>query len=86
MQILGLDRFTRGKAVSGLARAGRNQNPFDLGMVKNCTDFWTDPQAVDYTRVYEIPPEGWPAYRRKLAMSSSSKGKSGYQPVSGEEV
>ena len=34
MHILGLDRFTKGKAMSGLARAGRDHNPFDLGVVK----------------------------------------------------
>lgn len=32
LQVLGLDRFTKGKAVSGMARAGRGQNPFDLGV------------------------------------------------------
>jgi hypothetical protein len=57
---------------------------------------------VDYTRLYEIPPEGecswrcracadglyegWKAYRRKMAMSVPGKGGTGYQPVSGEEV
>lgn len=34
MKILGLDRFTKGKAVSGMRRAGMDQNPFDLGIVK----------------------------------------------------
>lgn len=34
LQILGLDRFTKGKAMSGMARAGRGQNPFDLGLVQ----------------------------------------------------
>lgn len=33
-KLLGFDRFTEGKAVSGMARAGRDQNPFDLGLVK----------------------------------------------------
>jgi palmitoyltransferase len=33
MKILGLDRFTKGKAVSGMRRAGQDQNPFDLGVV-----------------------------------------------------
>lgn len=34
LQISGLDRFTRGKAMSGMKRAGRDQNPFDMGFVK----------------------------------------------------
>ncbi|RXK35073.1 palmitoyltransferase AKR1 [Tremella mesenterica] len=83
MHILGLDRFTRGKAMSGMARAGRDHNPFDLGVVKNCTDFWLEPEIIDYTHLYSIPPEGWPSYRRKLAMSNNPKG---YQPVNNEEV
>lgn len=33
LQILGLDRFTRGKAAAGLRRAGRDANPFDQGLV-----------------------------------------------------
>lgn len=33
-RLLGFDRFTKGKAVSGMARARRDQNPFDLGLVK----------------------------------------------------
>lgn len=33
-KILGLDRFTKGKAMSGMAKAGRGQNPFDLGFVQ----------------------------------------------------
>ena len=34
LQILGLDRFTKGKAAKGLAMAGKDQNPFDQGMVR----------------------------------------------------
>lgn len=33
MQILGFDRFTKGKAASGLMRAGKDQNPFDAGLI-----------------------------------------------------
>lgn len=39
MTILGLDRFTKGKALGGMKKAGRDQNPFDMGIVKvNSTD------------------------------------------------
>ncbi|KAK4687601.1 hypothetical protein P7C73_g2516, partial [Tremellales sp. Uapishka_1] len=87
MQILGLDRFTKGKAVEGLKRAGRDQNPFDMGLVKNCTDFWMD-NDVDYTQLYEIPPEGWKSYRRRLATAGHTtlSKKGGYEPISREEV
>ena len=37
MQILGLDRFTKGKALGGMKRAGRDQNPFDMGLVQVST-------------------------------------------------
>jgi len=36
-QILGLDRFTKGKSLSGMKRAGSDQNPFDLGLMKVCS-------------------------------------------------
>ena len=75
IQILGLDRFTRGKALGGMRRAGMDQNPFDMGFIRvclshqrvnslqlilqNCRDFWWEGNAnVDYTKLYEIPPEG----------------------------
>jgi hypothetical protein len=34
MRVLGLDRFTKGKAMNGMRKAGKDQNPFDLGFVK----------------------------------------------------
>ncbi|CAD6579436.1 MAG: palmitoyltransferase akr1 [Tremellales sp. Tagirdzhanova-0007] len=85
LRILGLDRFTKGKALGGMRRAGMDQNPFDMGLVKNCMDFWVSGD-VDYTRLYEIPPEGWKVYRRKLAMSTSVAGKGLYEPVMRDEV
>lgn len=80
-KLLGLDQFTKGKAVSGLARAGRDQNPFDLGLVKNCADFWGGDKGVDYNHLYEVPPEGWAAFRRK-----AGEKRNGYVPVAREEV
>ncbi|OCF34803.1 palmitoyltransferase AKR1 [Kwoniella heveanensis BCC8398] len=87
MNILGLDRFTKGKALGGMKRAGRDQNPFDMGFVQNCTDFWLPSDDVDYTALYEIPPEGWKAYRRKMRMKRRLGGEEvkGYVAVSGEE-
>ncbi|KAI5475300.1 Palmitoyltransferase AKR1 [Pseudohyphozyma bogoriensis] len=60
-KILGIDRFTNGKAAEGLAKAGKVTNPFDLGLVKNCYDFWGRGRelGVEYTRLYEVPTGGF---------------------------
>jgi palmitoyltransferase ZDHHC13/17 len=67
MNLLGFDRFTKGKAVDGLARAGKASNPFDLGIVGNCKDFWTmgHELGVDYDKVYDIPAEGFLEAKKK---------------------
>ncbi|WVQ64390.1 uncharacterized protein L199_002556 [Kwoniella botswanensis] len=88
MNILGLDRFTKGKALGGMKKAGRDQNPFDMGFVQNCTDFWIPSRDIDYTQLYEIPSEGWRAYRRKIAMQKKlggGSGKGGYAAVNNVE-
>jgi len=61
MNLLGLDRFTKGKATTGLARAGKATNPFDLGIVGNCKDFWTAGKelGVEYDKIYDVPVEGF---------------------------
>lgn len=61
LKILGMDRFTQGKAAEGLAKAGKVTNPFDLGFVANCRDFWTRGRelGVEYTRLYDIPEGGF---------------------------
>ena len=69
MSLLGLDRFTKGKAADGLARAAKAPNPFDLGLVGNCKDFWTSGRelGVEYERLYDVPAEGFAeAKRRRL--------------------
>ncbi|WWC67222.1 uncharacterized protein I206_101129 [Kwoniella pini CBS 10737] len=90
MNILGLDRFTKGKALGGMKKAGKDQNPFDMGFIQNCSDFWIPSRDIDYTQLYEIPSEGWRAYRRKIAMQKKlggDNGKGGYVAVSAlEEV
>ncbi|TIB63112.1 hypothetical protein E3P77_03643 [Wallemia ichthyophaga] len=67
LQILGLDRFTKGKAGEGLAKSSKTNNPFNIGIVGNCLDFWTNGKqlGVDWTQVYEIPDEGFKERRRK---------------------
>ena len=60
MHLLGFDRFTKGRAVDGLAMAGRAANPFDLGLVGNCRDFWTAGRelGVEYDKVRTISFRG----------------------------
>ena len=67
MHLVGLDRFTHGKAGSGLARANKASNPFDLGIVANCRDFWSAGRelGVEYERLYEVPAEGFREARRR---------------------
>ena len=59
MHLLGFDRFTSSKAVNGLARAAV-ANPFNVGIVGNCRDFWTQGSelGVKYDQVYKIPWRG----------------------------
>ncbi|KAG2117174.1 uncharacterized protein F5147DRAFT_604664 [Suillus discolor] len=68
LNLLGLDRFTRGRAARGLTSHARN--PFDFGAVRNCRDFWTMGKelGVEYGQVYDVPLEGFEeAKRRKEA-------------------
>ncbi|KAI1787384.1 palmitoyltransferase AKR1 [Ganoderma leucocontextum] len=67
MSLLGFDRFTKGKAADGLARAAKAPNPFDLGMIGNCKDFWTSGRelGVEYERLYDVPPEGFQEAKRR---------------------
>ncbi|KIO00017.1 hypothetical protein M404DRAFT_772598 [Pisolithus tinctorius Marx 270] len=70
LNLVGLDRFTRGRAAHGLAlgsSSARARNPFDLGLVRNCRDFWTMGKevGVDYRQVYDVPPEGFEVGKRK---------------------
>jgi len=61
MNLLGFDRFTKGKAVDGLTRASKASNPFDVGIVGNCKDFWTAGRelGVEYEKLYDVPLEGF---------------------------
>ncbi|KAI0830352.1 hypothetical protein BC628DRAFT_1003100 [Trametes gibbosa] len=67
MNLLGFDRFTKGKAADGLARAARAPNPFDMGLGGNCRDFWTRGQelGVEYERLYDVPLEGFAEAKRR---------------------
>ncbi|KAG6826435.1 hypothetical protein H0H92_015809 [Tricholoma furcatifolium] len=67
MSLLGFDRFTKGKAVDGLARAGSAANPFDLGIVGNCKDFWSVGRelGVEYDKLYDVPIEGFREAKRR---------------------
>jgi hypothetical protein len=76
MNLLGFDRFTKGKAVDGLARAGKAANPFDLGVVGNCKDFWTKGRelGVEYERLWDVPLEGFAAAKRRREREDEEEG------------
>jgi len=67
MNLLGFDRFTKGRAVDGLARASKASNPFDVGMVGNCRDFWSAGRelGVEYEKLYDVPVEGFREAKRR---------------------
>ncbi|KAH6912148.1 DHHC palmitoyltransferase-domain-containing protein [Coprinopsis sp. MPI-PUGE-AT-0042] len=67
MNLLGFDRFTKGKAVDGLTRAGKAANPFDMGVVANCRDFWSNGKelGVEYEKLYDVPFEGFKEAKRR---------------------
>lgn len=76
MNLLGFDRFTRGKAVDGLARAGKASNPFDLGVVGNCKDFWTAGRelGVEYEKLYDVPLEGFSEAKKRREREEQDEG------------
>lgn len=68
LKILGIDRFTSGKAAEGLlATSTVVANPFDLGCYLNVLDFFRRGRevGVDYTRLYEVPEGGFARARRE---------------------
>ena len=68
LKILGIDRFTSGKAAEGLlATSTVVANPFDLGCYLNILDFFKRGRevGVDYTRLYEVPEGGFARARRE---------------------
>lgn len=75
LKILGIDRFTKGKAAEGLAHAGDFPNPFDLGMYGNCVDFWSRGRelGITYERLYDIPEGGF----RRAVRERKRKEKAG---------
>lgn len=57
LSLLGFDLYTRGKAAEGIkasaSERGQKLNPFDVGIWRNCTDFWSRGKTlgVDYLSV-----------------------------------
>lgn len=43
LAIVGLDLYTKGKGAEGMVKAAATGggNPFDVGLIRNTTDFWT---------------------------------------------
>ena len=82
MQLTGLDAFTRGRAADGLARASKASNPFDMGVVGNCKDFWSAGKelGVEYERLYEVPPEGFREAKRRRERDAEENGRGAKRP------
>ena len=80
MHLLGLDRFTKGKATEGLVRSRKAHNPFDLGCIGNCKDFWTRGRelGVEYERVYDVPREGFLEAKKRREIEEDSTLSTGY--------
>lgn len=78
MNLLGFDRFTKGKAVDGLARASRATNPFDLGVTGNCKDFWSAGRelGVEYEKLYDVPIEGFREAKKRRERDEMEDGLS----------
>ncbi len=78
MNLLGFDRFTKGKAVDGLARASRATNPFDLGIAGNCKDFWSAGRelGVEYEKLYDVPIEGFREAKKRRERDEMEDGLS----------
>lgn len=77
LKILGIDRFTSGKAAEGIVKSSTVVNPFDLGYIQNCNDFWSRGRqlGVDYTRIYEVPDGGFKrAVRDRKRREQDAKG------------
>ncbi|KAL1741536.1 palmitoyltransferase AKR1 [Schizophyllum fasciatum] len=76
MHLLGFDRFTKGRAVDGLAMAGRAANPFDLGLVGNCRDFWSAGRelGVEYDKLYDVPLEGFRKAKERRQREEEDEG------------
>lgn len=85
MQLTGMDVFTKGKAADGLSRAGKASNPFDLGFVGNCTDFWTKGRelGVEYERLYDIPMEGFREAKKRKDRDEEDDDRSGNRKPKG---
>ena len=77
MNLLGFDRFTKGKAADGLARSGKASNPFDLGVVGNCKDFWKAGKelGVEYDKLYDVPLEGFREAKRRRGREEEEEGE-----------
>ncbi len=88
LNVLGFDRFTKGKAADGFARAAKASNPFDIGIISNCMDFWTKGReiGVEYEKLYDVPPEGFKTTmeRRRRVVDEEDRHDEMVNPHSGK--
>lgn len=92
LAIVGLDLYTKGRGAEGMVRAADKNtsvNPFDVGCINNCTDFWSRGKTlgVDYEKLYDLPQDGYPEMMRRkkrekaTATPERPRGGSGYEMV-----
>ncbi|GAA5948609.1 hypothetical protein JCM10213_003557 [Rhodosporidiobolus nylandii] len=96
LKLLGLDRFTRrgGGALHSLSASAHGEvaNPFDIGVLGNCRDFWTrgGELGVSYERLYDIPQGGYKAVvaarKRREREGVGMDARGGYERVAMEDV
>ena len=87
LKILGIDRFTTGKAAAGLAQSTKASNPFDINPWTNCRDFWSSGAelGIDYGRIYEVPDGGFRKAVRDKKRAAARR-SSGYERVDAEDT
>lgn len=60
LRLVGLDLYTHGGGARALQQqttsSSAGKNPFDRGIITNCSDFWTEGRTlgVDYRQLYEL--------------------------------
>ena len=85
MNLLGFDRFTKGKSLSGLTT--KASNPFDSGLVGNCKDFWSAGRelGVEYDKLYEVPNEGFEEAKRRREREDDEESLSSLRKSTGRK-
>ncbi|KAF9037902.1 ankyrin [Hymenopellis radicata] len=76
MNLLGFDRFTKGKAVDGLARSSKasNLSISDVGKLQGLLD-GGEGAWVEYDKLYDVPMEGFREAKRRRERDEEDDGR-----------